>query len=59
MLNTKTYRHVLTSITDCLKLSGEDTGLEILFYDHRRWRVAQTIERLGFSLFFGLIYLNF
>jgi len=34
---------------------GGDTELEILFmhaYDHRRWRISQIIERLGFSLCF-------
>ena len=33
-----------------------DTEPEILFMhanDHRRWRIAQTIERLGFNLCFG------
>ena len=34
-----------------------DTEPEILFthaYDYRRWRIAQTIEKLGFNLCFGL-----
>ena len=26
--------------------------------DHRRWRIAQTIKRLSFSLSFSLIYMN-
>ena len=37
-----------------VKIDG-DTEPEILFthaYDHRRWRIAQTIEKLGFNLCF-------
>jgi len=37
------------------RTSGGDTEPEILFmhaYDHRRWRIAQTIEKLGFNLYF-------
>jgi hypothetical protein len=35
---------------------GGDTEPEILFmhaYDYKLWRIAQTIEKLGFSLYFG------
>jgi len=46
-----------------LGFSDGDTEPEILFMhsnDHRRWRIAQTIERLGFNfMFLGLIYMNF
>ena len=37
----------------CVLGIGGDTEPEILFmhaYDHRRWRIAQTIERLSFNL---------
>jgi len=35
---------------------GGDTEPETLFthaYDHRRWKIAQIIEKLGFILCFG------
>ena len=38
-----------------IKEGGGDTEPEILFmhaYNHRRWRIAQTTNRLGFNLCF-------
>ena len=39
-----------------------DTEPETLFMhanDHRRWRIAQTIERSALTYVLGLIYMNF
>ena len=50
-VNKTTIRKLYYNASD-----GGDTKPEILFMranDHRRWRIAQTIERLGFTLCFG------